>query len=102
MPKGRLVGLAASVPCVTPVPVRGMLRFVFDALDVMLTLPLAAPAAVGLNSTENEVLWPAAKVTGKDRPLKLNPVPLALAAEMVIVVPPLLVSVPESDFEVPS
>jgi hypothetical protein len=102
LPKARLVGLAVRVPCVTPVPERGMLRFVFDAVEVMLTLPLAAPAVVGLNSTENEVLWPAVRVTGRDRPLKLNPVPLALAAEMVMVVPPLLVSVPESDFEVPS
>jgi hypothetical protein len=79
-----------------------MLKVGFDPLEVMLTLPLAAPAVVGEKSTENEVLWPAVNVTGKDRPLKLNPVPLALAAEMVRLVPPLLVSVPESDFEVPS
>jgi len=31
----------------------------------------------------------------------VNPLPLAVAAEMVRVVPPELVSVPESDFEVP-
>jgi hypothetical protein len=78
-----------------------MLRLGLDPLEVMLRLPLAAPAAVGLNNTENEVLWPAVNVTGKDNPLKLNPVPLALAAEIVMLVPPLLVSVPESDFDVP-
>ena len=102
MPKERLAGLADSVPCVTPVPERGMLRLGLDPLEVMLRLPLAAPAAVGLNNTENEVLWPAVNVTGKDNPLKLNPVPLALAAEIVMLVPPLLVKVSLSDFDVPS
>ena len=43
-------------------------------------LPLAAPLVVGAKSTVNDVLWPAVKVKGKDRPLKLNPVPLAVAA----------------------
>ena len=102
LPKARLVGLAVRVPGATPVPESAMLRLGFDPLEVMVTLPVAAPAAVGANFTENKVLWPAVRVTGRDRPLKLNPVPLALAAEMVMVVPPLLVSVPESDFEVPS
>lgn len=86
----------------TPVPERGMLRLGFEALEVMVTLPLAAPAEAGLNNTENDVLWPAVKVTGKDRPLKLKPAPLALAAEMVMVDPPVLVRVPGNDLEVPS
>jgi hypothetical protein len=93
LPKARLVGLAVSVPCVTPVPERGMLRFGFDAVEVMLTLPLAAPPVVGLNTTDNEMLCPPVKVTGKASPLKLYPVPLALAAEMVRLDPPVLVSV---------
>ena len=71
-----------------------MLRLGSDAVEVMLTLPLAAPLAVGEKSTENDVLWPAVKVTGRVRPLKVNPVPVALAAEMVMVVPPVLVKVP--------
>jgi len=70
-------------------------------LEVMLTLPLAAPLAVGANNTVNDVLCPAFKVTGTLRPLRLNPLPLAVAAEMVRVVPPEFVSVPESDFELP-
>jgi hypothetical protein len=41
----------------------------------------------------NEVLWPAVNVKGKDKPLKLNPVPLAVAAEIRRLVPPVLVSV---------
>jgi len=70
-------------------------------LEVTLILPLAAPLAVGANSTVNDVLCPAFNVTGTVRPLRLNPLPLAVAAEMVRVDPPELVSVPESDFEVP-
>ena len=62
-------------------------------MDVMLTLPLAAPLAVGEKSTVKDVLWPAVSVTGSDSPLRLNPVPVAAAAEMVRLDPPVLVSV---------
>jgi len=65
----------------------------FEPLAVMLRLPLAAPLAVGEKSAVKDVLWPAVNVKGKDKPLKLNPVPLAVAAEIVRVVPPVLVSV---------
>jgi len=71
LPKARLVGFAASDPCVTPVPEREMLKFGFDPFDVMATLPLTAPLAVGANVTVNEVLWPAFSVNGSDKPLKL-------------------------------
>ena len=69
-------------------------------MEVMLTLPLAAPLAVGEKSTVNDVLWPAVNVKGKDRPLRLNPLPLAVAAEIVRVEPPVLVRVSLNDFEV--
>ncbi len=78
-----------------------MLRLGFDPLDVMLMLPLAAPLAVGANNTVNEALCPAFNVTGTVSPLRLKPLPLAAAAEMVRLVSPELVTVPESDFEVP-
>ena len=90
------------MPCVTPVPDSGTLKFGFAPFEVMATLPLTAPLVVGENRTVNEVLWPALRVTGSESPLILNPLPLALAAEIVRLVPPELVSVPESDFEVPS
>jgi hypothetical protein len=102
LPKARLVGFAVNVPGATPVPERGMLKLGFDPLDVMLTLPLAAPADVGANFTANEVLWPAVNVTGKVSPLKLNPVPLAEAAEMVRLDPPVLVSVTDRLVLLPS
>ena len=94
------MGFAVRVPWVTPVPESGMLKLGFDAFEVMLTLPLAAPLAVGEKSTVNDVLWPAVKVKGKDRPLKLNPLPLAVAAEIVRLDPPELVKVSLNDFEV--
>lgn len=93
LPKPRLLGLGDSVPGVTPVPESGMLRLGFPPLEVIFTLPLAAPPVVGAKLTVNEVLCPAFNVKGKLSPLKLNPAPLALAAEMVRLVPPVLVSV---------
>jgi hypothetical protein len=47
LPKARLAGVAVSAPSATPVPESAMLRFGFDPLDVILTLPLDAPLAVG-------------------------------------------------------
>src|SRR5260370_42403157 len=76
-----------------------MLKLGFVPLEVMLTLPLAAPLVVGEKSTVNEVLWPAFNVKGKVSPLRLNPVPLAVAAEIVRLDPPEFVRDPVSDFE---
>ena len=45
-----------------------MLRLGFAPLEVMLTLPLAAPLAVGAKVTVNDVLWPALNVKGKVSP----------------------------------
>ena len=102
LPKARLVGFAVSVPCAAPVPERGMLKLESEPVEVTLTLPLAAPLAVGEKSTVKDVLWPAVNVKGKDSPLKLNPVPLAEEAEIVRFVPPVLVRVSVIDFEVPT
>ena len=93
MPKPRLVGFALSAPGATPVPDNATLRLGFDPLDVIDTLPLVAPLLVGANFTLKEVLCPAFKVTGNVSPLILNPVPLALAAEIVRLDPPEFVSV---------
>ena len=101
MPNERLAGLADSVPGVTPVPDSGILRLGFAPLDVTLMLPLVAPAVVGANITVNDALCPAVNVSGRVRPLKLNPAPLAVAAEMVRLLPPEFVSVPESDLDAP-
>ncbi len=79
-----------------------MLKLGFEPLEVMLTLPLAAPLVVGLKSTVKDALWPAVSVTGAVSPLKLNPVPLAAAAEIVRLDPPVLVRVSDKLELVPS
>jgi len=77
LPKLRLVGFAPSAPAVVPVPVSGIVSVGLDPFDVIVTLPLAAPAVVGANATLKVALWPAVSVTGAVIPLRLNPVPLA-------------------------
>ena len=79
LPKLRLAGFEPRVPCVTPVPDNGMVRVGFDAVEVMVTLPLALAADRGANLTLKVALWPAVRVTGVVIPLRLNPVPLMLA-----------------------
>jgi hypothetical protein len=77
LPRSMLVGVTASCPtAAVPVPDKGMVRVGFEALDVMVTLPLALPADDGANETLNVVLCPAMSVTGVVIPLKLNPEPL--------------------------
>jgi hypothetical protein len=70
-----------------------MLKLEFEPFDVIVTVPLADPLVLGAKTTVNEVLCPAVKFKGKLRPLKLKPLPLAIAAEIVRLDPPLLVSV---------
>ena len=92
-PKLRFVGLAASWPGVRPVPARGTLSAAFDAFDVMARLPLTALPVVGAKVTLKLTLWPALTLSGTLKPLALKPVPVALAAEIVTLEPPELVSV---------
>jgi len=99
LPNAKLVGVAASAPCVTPVPESARLKLGFAPSEAILTLPVAAPLVFGEKSTVNDVLWPAFNVNGKVSPLKLNPVPLAVAAEIVRLDPPEFVRDPVSDFE---
>ena len=76
LPKLRLVGFDPKAPGVTPVPVSGMVRVGSEALEVTVTVPVALPAAVGVNVTLKVALWPEVSVTGAVMPLRLNPVPL--------------------------
>ena len=102
LPKERLVGFAVSVPGVTPVPESGMVRLGFAPFEAMLMLPLTAPLAAGANSTVKDVLCPAFSVSGRVSPLRRKPLPVAVAVEIVTAVPPELVNVSESDFELPT
>src|SRR5208283_647112 len=102
LPKLRLVGFDASAPGVTPVPDNGIVSVGFDALEVMVTLPLAPAAEVGANETLKVVLCPAVRVTGAVMPLRLNPVPLIATCEMVTLDPPVLVTVSDRDCLLPT
>jgi len=77
LPKLRSVGLELSAPGASPVPESGTVNVGFDAFEVIVTLPLTAPADVGANETLKVALCPDVSVTGVVTPLTLNPVPLA-------------------------
>jgi hypothetical protein len=55
----------------------------FDELLVIVSLPVAAPALVGLKSTFKFVVCPGFRVTGMLLPDKLKPVPATVAALIV-------------------
>jgi len=101
LPKLRLTGFAVSWPGLMPVPDRGTFRAGLDAFEVIARLPLAPLPDVGANATLKVALWPAFKVMGKLKPLRLNPDPVALAAEIVTLVAPELVIVSARVWEVP-
>jgi hypothetical protein len=97
VPKARLVGFDVIAPAVAPIPDKGMLRLGFEALDVMVTFPLADPDTVGPNFTAKVVLCPAVNVRGTVIPLRAKPDPLTAACEIVTLDPPEFVNVPDSN-----
>lgn len=68
----------------------------------MEMLPVAAPATVGENFAAKDVLCPAARVAGTDRPVMANPLPDALPCEMVMLAVPEFVNVTFTDPLAPS
>ncbi len=96
LPNAALEGLATSWPAAVPVPVSGMFTVGFVALEVIVTLPLTAPAACGANVTVKLVLCPPDKVSGVVIPLRLSPVPLIEACEIVTLLTPVFVRVSDS------
>jgi len=79
VPKLRLVGFEPSVPGEIPVPDSGIFKVEFEALEMILTLPLAPAPDAGVNVTVKVVLCPAVRVNGVVIPLMLNPLPVTLA-----------------------
>ena len=102
LPKLKLAGVAVSAPGATPVPDKDIVSVGFDAFEVMVTVPLALPAACGANVTENVVLWDGFRVRGVVMPLSWNPVPLTLACDTLTAVPPLLVKVTVAGWVAPT
>jgi len=101
-PKLKLVGLETNWPCARPVPESGTERVGLPASELIVSVPLAAPAAVGANITLNVALCPAVIVAGRLGPVKLNPLPLADALETVTLTPPVLVIVTGTVLLVPT
>ncbi len=96
LPRGKVAGVTASTPAVTvPVPDNGIVKVGFDAVEVIVTPPVKLAADGGANVTVKFTLCPAVSVTGVVMPLRVNPVPLIPAWEIVTLEPPVLVSVPE-------
>jgi len=96
LPKLSDVGLAARVPTASvPTPETGTLSVASEALEPSVRIPFEVPEAVGANCTLKLALCPAARVAGVLIPLKAYPAPLMLACEIVTVDPPVLVTVPE-------
>jgi hypothetical protein len=75
------------------VPLKGIDKLGLDAFEVTVTVPGNVPADVGAKVTVKVVLCPAVSVTGGVIPEMLNPVPDAATADIVAVVPPVLVRV---------
>ncbi len=94
LPKSRLLKLKLSVPGVTPVPDKG--SETVETLEETVTFPLAAPEETGVKPTLKLADCPAARETGRLMPLTLKPEPLAVTAEIVRLVPPVLVTVSDN------
>ncbi len=77
----------------TPAPDSGTLSIGLFASEVIARFPVLLPEDVGEKIALNVVVCPAARVAGRPGPVKLNPVPVAAAAEIVTVTPPAFVTV---------
>ena len=86
------MGDAVNVAGVTAVPLSGIDKLGFDALEITVSVPLDVPAEVGEYVTVNDMVCPGVKVPAVN-PETLNPVPDAVAAETVVFTPPVFVSV---------
>jgi hypothetical protein len=58
------IDVGATVTAAIPVPLRATLCGLFVALSVIFRLPLRAPSAAGVNTTEIVQLFPAPRVEG--------------------------------------
>ena len=88
----KLTGPALRDPGATPTPDRGMVSVDAGLLVVIARFTLLLPAACGENTTLNEVLAPAARVSGRLMPRTVYPAPAAVWVR-VMLEPPELVKV---------
>lgn len=78
-----------------PVPVKDAVVVEGCALLVKVSVPLAAPAVVGLNVIVNGMLCPAGTVMGSDMPPMLN-AELFVPAALIVTFAPLADKLPET------
>jgi hypothetical protein len=91
LPKFTLAGFAAKDPWV-PVPAKATDTVESETLPAIVTLPEAAPAAVGVKVALKDALAPAAIVCPTATPVTPNPVPAELTCVMVTAALPVFFS----------
>ena len=92
LPMAMLVGVTVR-PAWTPPPESVIVAGELVALLTTEILPVTLPAAVGANVTLRVAVWLAAKVSGRVKPLVLNPAPETLICETVTLELPVSLSV---------
>ena len=92
LPKLNAEGAMVSWPCAVPVPESETLKVEFDPLDATVMSPVALAADCGVNTALKVTLAPGLRTSGKLGPLMLNPVPVAVACEIVTFDPPVFVN----------
>jgi hypothetical protein len=93
LPKFKVLALEVSCPAETPVPDSAIVREEFEAFELTVIPPLELPPAFGVKATVNVTFCPLFNVIGRLSPLRLNPVPLTFACEIVNAELPALVKV---------
>lgn len=85
-----------------PVPLSEMIAGELVAVLTTLMLPDTAPVAAGAKLAVSGKLWPAASVTPPEKPVMLNPAPVAATCEMLTLAVPVLVKVMACEAELPT
>ena len=73
LPKFREEGLADSAPSAAPLPLNGIFNVGFDPSDVIVTFPVALPAAVGANFALKLTLCPGVQRDWQRQAAKAEP-----------------------------
>lgn len=100
-PKLMLEGITEICGC-TPVPLSEMVAGELVAVLTTLMLPDTAPVAAGAKLAVSGKLWPAASVTPPEKPVTLNPAPVAATCAMLTLPVPVLVKVMAFEAELPN
>jgi len=93
LPKSKAVALEVNWPPEMPVPDSAMVRAGFEAFEAIAIPPLVLPATFGVKRTLKVTLCPLLRLKGRLKPLKLKPVPVIVACEIVTVEFPEFVNV---------